>query len=421
MEPISMGNLSSTVKEICNTTLVTDIHTHLFPSSFGALHLWGIDDLLNYHYLIPETIRAANIASEDYFALSPQDRADLTWRTLFLESNPYSESCRGVIKVLSELGLNLSTKAIDEYRDYFNSVSRADYIQRVLQLANVKTVIMSNDPFDPDEHRIWKDNPDIEPGFYSSLRLDALVNSWPEASTWLRGWGYDVIAMLSSQTESEVRRFIRDWIELTQPLFLSISLPPDFSFPNESPGGRLLSHCILPLCSEQDLPLALMIGVKRHVNPCLGLAGDSVGKADIKAIESLCAEYPHIRFLVSMLSRENQHELCVTARKFPNLLPFGCWWFLSNLLLEREIIGMRLDMLGPSFIPQHSDARVLEQLIYKWHNARNVLSEALITRYITLIEAGWTITRTDIERDVSRLLSDNFWSFINKTPSEIRD
>jgi hypothetical protein len=79
---------------------------------------------------------------------------------------------------------------------------------------------------------------------------------------------------------------------------------------------------------------------------------------------------------------------------------------------------MRLDMLGPSFIPQHSDARVLEQLIYKWERARKVLAEGLITRYSTLIEAGWTITRTDIERDVSRLLNDNFWSFINKEPLE---
>ncbi|HXL03169.1 MAG TPA: glucuronate isomerase [Bacillota bacterium] len=421
MEPIQLGNLSSVVKEICKATPVTDIHTHLFPSSFGALHLWGIDELLNYHYLIPETIRAANIASKDYFALTPKDRADLTWRTLFLESNPYSDSCRGVVKILSELNLDLSRKAIDTYRDYFSSLNPAQHVQHVLKLSNVKAIVMSNDPFDPSERSIWKQKPHIDPTFYSSLRLDALVNSWSEASTLLQGWGYDISGEFSNKTESEVRRFILDWIELTQPLFLSISLPPDFSFPNESPGGRLLSHCILPLCSEQDLPLALMIGVKRHVNPCLGLAGDSVGKADIKAIESLCAEYPHIRFLVSMLSRENQHELCVTARKFPNLLPFGCWWFSSNLLLQWEITNMRLDMLGPSFIPQHSDARVLEQLIYKWHNARNVLSEALITRYITLIEAGWTITRTDIERDVSRLLSDNFWSFINKTPSEIRD
>jgi hypothetical protein len=33
---------------------VVDLHTHLFPPTHGALMLWGIDDLLTYHYLIAE-------------------------------------------------------------------------------------------------------------------------------------------------------------------------------------------------------------------------------------------------------------------------------------------------------------------------------------------------------------------------------
>ncbi len=52
-----------------------------------------------------------------------------------------------------------------------------------------------------------------------------------------------------------------------------------------------------------------------------------------------------------MLARENQHELCVTARKFPNLMIFGCWWFLNNPSLIEEITQMRLDLLGLSMIP----------------------------------------------------------------------
>ncbi len=33
---------------------VIDVHTHLFPPSHGDLMLWGIDDLLTYHYLVAE-------------------------------------------------------------------------------------------------------------------------------------------------------------------------------------------------------------------------------------------------------------------------------------------------------------------------------------------------------------------------------
>jgi hypothetical protein len=68
--------------------------------------------------------------------------------------------------------------------------------------------------------------------------------------------------------------------------------------------------------------------------------------------------------LLTMLSRENQHELTVTARKFRNLMIFGCWWFLNNPTLINEITSMRFELLGTTVIPQHSDARILDQLVF---------------------------------------------------------
>jgi len=109
-----------------------------------------------------------------------------------------------------------------------------------------------------------------------------------------------------------------------------------------------------------------------------------------------------------VLSRENQHELCVYARKFANLLPFGCWWFLNNPSIVAEIIAERLEMLGTSFIPQHSDARVLEQLLYKWDNTRRILAPILANTYKLLAASGRPITRDDIERDVTKLFRTNF-------------
>jgi hypothetical protein len=150
-----------------------------------------------------------------------------------------------------------------------------------------------------------------------------------------------------------------------------------------------------------------MIGVRRQVNPLLRLAGDGVGRADLRALENLCREFPENRFLVSVLSRENQHELCVYARKFSNLMPFGCWWFLNNPSIVEEITRERIEMLGTSFIPQHSDARVLEQIIYKWSNTRRALAHILSERYVLLLEDGRSLTRGDIRRDVTRLLHSN--------------
>jgi len=39
------------VSEIVVTMPVIDMHTHLYPSGFGAMSWSGIDELLTYHYL----------------------------------------------------------------------------------------------------------------------------------------------------------------------------------------------------------------------------------------------------------------------------------------------------------------------------------------------------------------------------------
>jgi hypothetical protein len=193
---------------------------------------------------------------------------------------------------------------------------------------------------------------------------------------------------------------------------MAVSLPDTFEFPADTPRGILLREAVLPACREFDLPLSLMIGVRRQVNPRIRLAGDAVGRADLRSLETLCRKYPDNRFLVSVLSRENQHELCVYARKFNNLMPFGCWWFLNNPSIVEEITRERIEMLGTSFIPQHSDARVLEQLIYKWRNTRRTLTPILAASYRSVIEDGRDVTRQDVQRDVEKLLRSNFEKWV---------
>jgi hypothetical protein len=89
-------------------------------------------------------------------------------------------------------------------------------------------------------------------------------------------------------------------------------------------------------------------------------------------------------------------------------MPFGCWWFLNNPSIVEEITRERIEMLGTSFIPQHSDARVLEQLIYKWRNTRRTLAPILAGSYRRLIEDGREVTRQDVQRDVEKLFRSTF-------------
>ena len=166
-----------------------------------------------------------------------------------------------------------------------------------------------------------------------------------------------------------------------KPVYMAVSLPDTFAYPGRQPARAVPARSRAAPLPRTGHSASLMIGVRYLVNPALRLAGDGVGQGGSARRGTSLRRLPDNRFLISVLSRENQHELCVYARKFANLMPFGCWWFLNNPSIVEEITRERLEMLGTSFIPQHSDARVLEQVIYKWRNTRRTLTPILANSY----------------------------------------
>ncbi len=191
-----------------------------------------------------------------------------------------------------------------------------------------------------------------------------------------------------------------------------VSTPPEFAFPADTDSAWILEKAVLPHCRDHGQAFAMMMGVRRGVNPQLRMAGDGVGQADLTALAALCRGFPENRFLVTCLSRECQQELVILARKFPNLHPFGCWWFNNTPQLIEETTTLRLDLLGTSFTFQHSDSRVLDQLIYKWKHSRAVLTRCLTQAYARLEASGWTPTDIELERDVRRLMGGSFDEFL---------
>lgn len=411
--PLTAAQIPIVVEDVLAGTPFIDVHTHLFPPAFGKLGLWGIDELLTYHYLEAEFFRSSDTAPERYWSLSKREQADAIWRALFVENNPVSEATRGVIAVLKAFGLPTDSPDLREARSFFNAQSIESHIEKVLQMARVSTVVMTNDPLHPEEARVWLNGVRSHPQFRPVLRLDRILRAWTTHWQALASQGYKVDERGSGKSAGEVQRFLFDWYERMTPLYMAVSLPDTFQYPEDTLGNRMLREAVLPSCRELDLPLSLMIGVRNQVNPALRLAGDAVGRADLRSLEHLCREFPANRFLVSVLSRENQHELCVYARKFNNLMPFGCWWFLNNPSIVEEITRERIEMLGTSFIPQHSDARVLEQVIYKWNNTRRTMTKVLSQTYGLLAEDGRAVLRGDIQRDVTRLFRSNAEQWMN--------
>jgi hypothetical protein len=435
---LQRDEIKSAVERTMTTQAVRDMHTHVYPPSMGTpvsgnsgradpagLLLWGIDELVTYHYLVAEVYRivpATKLPYEQFWKMSKQQQADHIWKNLFVDRTPLSESCRGVLTTLQKLGLDPNEKSLEPYRRFFDQQDPSKYIDRVMEIANVSSITMTNPVFDDNERARWLKDPGVgaDPRFKAVLRIDPLLRDWPTAGKKLAAWGYSVSEEQSAKTIEEVRRFLRDWIDRQKAIYLAVSLPPDFRFPAEAAdsvaraGQAILEKVVLPVCSERGLPFAMMIGSRLRVNPALGDAGDMCGKSDITAVVNLCAKFPANKFFVTMLARENQHELCVAARKFGNLMVFGCWWFLNNPSLIEEIEQMRFELLGTSFIPQHSDARVLDQLIYKWEHSRRILTTILTDQYSKLLATGRRITSAAIAADIKMLLEKNFSDFLTR-------
>jgi len=420
LQALNTDEIRSAVEDELQSTQLIDVHTHLFMPSLGKLGLWGIDELITYHYLEAELFRFSSVTPAEYWSLNKRQQADLIWRTLFIENTPVSEATRGVIAVMNAFGFNTRAEDLTEARDYFQGQKVESHIRHVFELAGISEVVMTNDPLDPDEAPLWERGAEPNGQFHAVLRLDRILNKWDQNWSALQAKGFRVEQGLTPESIAEVRRFLVDWYGRMRPVYMACSLPDTFQYPEQSARAQLLKEAVLPACRELDIPLSLMIGVRYQVNPAIKLAGDASGKADLRAVERLCVEFPNNRFLISVLSRENQHELCVYARKFGNLLPFGCWWFLNNPSIVEEITRERIEMIGNSFIPQHSDARVLEQVIYKWKNTRRTMAPIFTNTYRVLAEDGRPVTRADIKQDITRLFRGNFERWVKLRNSHER-
>ncbi|MFB3892076.1 MAG: glucuronate isomerase [Phycisphaerae bacterium] len=399
-----------------NEVAITDIHTHLFPPSHGNLLLWGVDELLTYHYLVAElfTVAPRGLTIGAFWDMPKREQADLVWEHVFIKHGPLSEAARGVITCLNALGLDVVGRDLAGIRKWFAAQKVDDYLAKVFDLAGLDYAVMTNNPFLSEEVEQWQAGRPVPERLRTALRIDMLLFDWPAAAKAMRSQGYKTAAKPDAKGFVAARRFLADWAAKIKPLYLASSCPNDFVYPARDTCAAVIEKVVIPAARDLGLPVALMIGTRRQVNPALRAGGDGVGVADVGSVQALVARNPGVQFLVTMLSRVNQHELCVLARKFGNLHVFGCWWFCNNPSIIEEMTRMRMELLGTAVTLQHSDARVLDQLIYKWRHSRQIIGRVLADKCRDLFAAGWRPTEEEIRRDARALLGGSFEEFCAK-------
>ena len=239
-----------------------DVHTHLLPPSHGSLLLYGIDEVLTYHYLVAELFMVMPLDTEEdavvlpgdapttdeFFAWSKPKQAGFVFDELFVKRTPLSEACRGVITCLSVLGLGEMLKRavrsalppeqrLSELRTWFAGQKAEDHLERVFQAAGLRYAVMTNVPFAREEavHFFPKMDgtpaPPISSRLKTALRVDPLLTG---------NWSAISAALLEAPRPYELTiegafSYISDWVALMKPLYLMASTPGGFSYRRSRP------------------------------------------------------------------------------------------------------------------------------------------------------------------------------------------
>jgi hypothetical protein len=335
---------AAVVSEVAGVSVV-DIHTHLLPPTHGPLCLWGIDELLTYHYLVAEYFMTAPVemTPEAFYAKPKHEQANIIWKSLFLDRSPVSEACRGVLTTLLSLGFKdeVRTRNLSAIRAFYVSYRNCGeegataFSDLVFAKAGVRYNIMTNIPFDSNEAQFWRPRPaSYSSNYRSALRVDPLLTGDTKViETALKKGGYEV-------SIEGARQYLRDWCDIMKPEYMMASTPHDFAFDGgdlakipasggvnmeamKQPGAfaqsvgaescspvaeslptlinensDFLTNVLMTVCEELDLPLALKIGAHRGLNPSLRAAGDGmVAFADANILARLCTRFPKVRFL----------------------------------------------------------------------------------------------------------------------------
>ena len=99
------------------------MHTHLFPPGFGDLSRWGIDNLLTYHYLVAEVMRATDVRPWTFSGCRRTRRRTSSGTLCSCASTPLSEATRGVVAVMSALGLDPARSDLRQAREFFRDTA----------------------------------------------------------------------------------------------------------------------------------------------------------------------------------------------------------------------------------------------------------------------------------------------------------
>lgn len=386
-----------------------DPHSHIEPRAAASTCL---ADILGYHYFT-ELAHSAGIPRDriEGLELPPDARLDAVVSALPRFANTVQHAW--LMQIARDLfGFRHDALAPDTWRSLDETIrqrtAEPGWADHVLATSGIEAVFLTNDFDDPlrgfDTAR-----------YVPCLRVDELVFHTGRPGVLERLAAVSGVEPVSARALQEAIGRVAARFRARGARAAAISLPPGFRprpVADDDLGRGLealrrsgqaadveardaVSHGIFwhvaRCCREQSLPFDLMIGVRRGVYPGGVSQGQDLldGRISLADYAELFNAFPDVCFPVSVLSHPLNHELVSFAWIFPNVLPFGHWWYANTPATIERDLEQRLEAVPRTkLLGYYSDMYKLEFGYPKFAMYRRVLARVLARRFV--VERGWS-------------------------------
>ena len=371
---------------------VTDPHTHLDPHAPAAASL---DDLLGYHYYTELAHSAGVPAARLGPGVDPRDRVRTVLGALghfshTAQAGWFAAVCRQHLGFEGDVPTAADADAL--FETAATTFADPGWADALFAGANLDRAVLTNEFDDPltgfDTAR-----------YVPCLRTDTLVFGLTAPA---------VRARLAAATGVEVgdARTLRAALAKLFTHFgahgakaCAVSLPPDFT-PAPVPDAefdRALAAGDAPAvargvfwrlaeaCADFGRPFDLMVGVTRNVYEAGVPQGRDLFDRRTSLIQyrELFNHFAAVKFPVSVLTSGQNQELVAYAWLFPNVYPFGHWWY-SNVpcYITRDLTERLQAVPLPKLLGYYSDAYKLEFVGPKFAMYRRCLADVLAAEFV---------------------------------------
>jgi glucuronate isomerase len=389
---------------------VYDPHSHINALRPAARNL---DEVLGYHYYTELAHSAGMPADRVAPDITPRDRVGHL--AAYLERIDNTVQHSWLIEIARTFhGFTHDRITPGNVAELYDRADHehdgAAWDRAVWDRTGLEAVFLTNDFDDPLEG--WDTS-----RYVPCLRTDDLVFKLHEPRTVARLRNATGVDVQDSATLRQAIAALFERFTARGARACAISLPPDF-VPRPATPKKAATPCrralhqmdlrpeeheeirtavfwtLAEFCAEFRLPFDLMIGVHRNVYPA-GVAGGRDlfdRRVSLHDYRALFNHFAGVTFPVSTLSPDAGAELVAYSWIFPNVVPFGHWWYSNVPAFIAADLRARLQAVPQTkLVGYYSDAYKLEFVLPKFNMYRRVLAQTLADDAVR--GQGWSVDR----------------------------